>query len=90
MLWRELPATRGRGASKEQQALACLGTQAERPRFQDGILQGMLGHSRNPVQRHQHAIFRAATLAEYRIAGTLKVPCVKHLICYLKGAPISV
>src|SRR6266478_3104918 len=41
-------ATRGRGASKEQQALACLGTPAERPRFQDGILEGMLGHSRNP------------------------------------------
>jgi hypothetical protein len=41
-------ATRGRGASKEQQALACLGTEAERPRFQDGILEGMLGRSRNP------------------------------------------
>ncbi len=41
-------ATRGRGASKEQQALACLGRQAERPRFQDGISEGMLGHSRNP------------------------------------------
>ena len=41
-------ATRGRGASKAQQALVCLGTQAERPRFQDGILEGMLGHSRNP------------------------------------------
>src|SRR6266403_1364726 len=41
-------ATRGGGASKEQQALACLGTQAERPRFQDGILEGMLGHSRSP------------------------------------------
>src|ERR1700685_1779004 len=40
--------TRGRGASKEQQVLACLGTQAERPRFQGGILEGMLGHSRNP------------------------------------------
>src|SRR5882762_2719231 len=41
-------ATRGRGASKEQQALVCLGIQAERPRFPDGILEDMLGHSRNP------------------------------------------
>src|SRR5882724_13498453 len=41
-------ATRGRGASKEQQALACLGTRVERPRFPDGILEDMLGHSRNP------------------------------------------
>src|SRR6266436_8834763 len=41
-------AARERGASKEQQALVCLGTQAERPQFQDGILEGMLEHSRNP------------------------------------------
>jgi hypothetical protein len=41
-------AARGLGASKEQQALVCLGTQAERPQFQDGILEGMLEHSRNP------------------------------------------
>src|ERR1700756_199934 len=40
--------TQGRGASKEQQALACLGTWSERPRFLDEILEGMLGHSRNP------------------------------------------
>ena len=40
--------TQGRGASKEQQALACLGTWSERPRFPDEILEGMLGHSRNP------------------------------------------
>jgi hypothetical protein len=48
MLWRERAATWGQGASKEQQALVCLGTQAERPRFPDGILDGVLGHSRNP------------------------------------------
>src|SRR5438132_11443288 len=64
--WEEL---NGR-ASKGQQALACLGTQAERPRFQDGISEGMLGHSRNPSPTSSTRDLPCGTFGEHRIAST--------------------
>src|SRR2546429_2368461 len=56
--------TKGRGTSKEQQALASLGAQAERTRFQDGILEvcldirerggERLGHFSGPFRSGEH------------------------------------
>jgi len=63
-------ATRGGGASKEQQALACLGLRPKDHDSRMGFWRVCLDIREVQVQRHQHAIFRAATLGKHRIAGT--------------------
>jgi hypothetical protein len=65
-------ATRGRGASKRNKRWLVLG---RRPKDHDsrmGFWRVCLDIREIQVQRHQHAIFRAATLGEHRIAGTRK------------------
>src|SRR6266566_3963104 len=63
-------ATRERGASKEQQALAVLGLRTKDHDSWMGFWRVCSDIREIQVQRHQHAIFRAATLGEHRITGT--------------------
>jgi hypothetical protein len=73
--------TRIRGASKDQPAPACLGTQAEEPRFQDGILESMLGHPQNPSPTSSTRDLPAATRGEHRFAGNREF-LVGDRICF--------
>ena len=55
----------GPGASKEQQALACLGLRTKYPDLRMGFWKVCLDIREVQVQRHQHTIFREATLGEH-------------------------
>ena len=70
MLWRELRQRGEEALQKSNKRWLVLGLRPKDHDSRMGFWRVSLDIREIQVQRHQHAIFRAATLGEHRIAGT--------------------
>jgi len=70
MLWRELQQHGDNALQKRNKRWLVLGLRPKDHDSRMGFWRVCLDIREIQVQRHQHAIFRAATLGEHRIAGT--------------------
>src|SRR6266576_166522 len=70
ILWRELPEQRDEALQKSNKRWLVLGLRPKEHDSRMGFWRYAWTFAKSQVQRHQHAIFRAATLGEHRIVGT--------------------